>query len=139
MSYTENFSETHYPLIEVAPATYNAGIAVVSAYADMENYHRAVAVVHIGTVAQGGSVTVILNEATTAAGASAGALHTVVYTAAGVYAIEVQSELFTPGHKFIAVSYDVNAAAVTFSIILYGIITRYAPVPTTNWAGIHGP
>ena len=139
MSFTECFYETHYPLITVAPATYAAGAEVVSAYADMENYHRAVIVTHVGTVAQGGDVHVQMYAASDALGTGVETLHTVNYTAAGVYAIEIRSEDFTPGNKFIAVGYDVDTANVNLSIILYGIVTRYAPVPTTNWAGTHGP
>jgi len=139
-TYTECFYEVHYPLINVAaPNTYQAGAEVVTAYADHENYHRGVCITHIGTVAQGGDVHVSIYAASDALGTGVETLHTVNYTAAGIYAIEVTSESFTPGNKFVAVGYDVDDAAMNLAIIYYGIVSRYMPVPTTNWAGTHGP
>jgi hypothetical protein len=144
-SYTERFSEVHYPLINVAPAVKSPAAAQVSAYVSMANYHRAALVIHLGAIAATGTAVIqILQGATSVGGSSKGIPTTVGQTktlsvttadANTVKVIELRTEELdvAGGFEYVAVSYDVDTDTVALSLVLYGIISRFNPVPTTNW------
>lgn len=146
MSYTERFTEVHYPLVNVVPAVKSAGAEVISAYVSLANYHRAILIVHTGAIAATGTVRVRLLQATDTAGTSAKGIPTTatqdkittVLTTAdanSVVAIELRTEELDVANGFdcVAVGYDVDTDTVAMSAILYGIEPRFAPVATTNY------
>ena len=79
MSYTERFSEVHYPLVAVVPAVYAPGAATNSTYVSLANYHRAVLVVHCGTITATGTLDIQLRQASTSAGAGVKGIPTMVF------------------------------------------------------------
>jgi hypothetical protein len=150
-SYTERFTEDHYPLVTVPPAVKSPAAEQISAYVSLANYHRAVCVIQTGAIAATGTVQVRLLQATTTAGASAKGIPTTatqdkittVLTTAdanSVVAIELRTEELDVSNGFdcVAVAYDVDTDTVALGIILYGIISRFDPTPTTNYNEIVG-
>lgn len=150
MSYTERFTEVHYPLVGIAPAVYSAAAEQITSYVSLANYHRAVLVIHIGTVAAGGTVQFRLLQATTTAGAGAKGIPTTatqdkittVLTGADSnwVAIELRTEELDVANGFdcVAFGYDVDTNTVALEATLYGIEPRFAAVPTTNYNEIVG-
>lgn len=151
MSYTELFTEVHYPLVNVPPAVKSPAAEQISAYVSLANYHRAVLVAHLGAFAATGTVRFRLLQATDTAGASAKGIPTTagqdklttvltVADANSVVAIELRTEELdvTNGFDCVAVAYDVDTDTVALSAILYGIVPVYAPVPTTNYNEVVG-
>lgn len=151
MSYTERFTEVHYPLITVAPAVKSPASEVISSYVSLANYHRAVCVIHTGAIAATGTVIVRLLQATDTAGSSPKGIPTTATQdkitstlttadANSVIVIELRTEELdvTGGYDCVAVGYDVDTDTVAMSIILYGIEPRYMAVPTTNYNEIVG-
>ena len=149
MSYTERFSEVHYPLVAVVPATYQAAAAVTSAYVSLANYHRAVLVVHVGSITATGTLDVQIRQATNSSGGSVKGIPTTAAQSKlltqlvngddnAVYIIELRTEELdiANGFEHVAITYDVNTDTVDFSAILYGCEPRFKPVATTNWAEI---
>ncbi len=149
-SYTERFTEVHYPLIGLAPVVASAGAEVISSYVSLASYHRAVLVIHLGSVAAGGTVQFRLLQATNTAGASPKGIPTTatqdkittVLTGAdsGWVVIELRSEELdvSNGYDCVAFGYDVDTNTVALEATLYGIISRFDPVPTTNYNEIVG-
>ena len=146
MSYTERFSEVHYPLVNVVPAVKSPAGEVISSYVSLANYHRAVLVIHTGAIAATGTVAVRLLQATTTGGASAKGIPTTatqdkittVLTTAdanSVIVIELRTEELDVANGFdcVAIGFDVDTDTVAMSAILYGIEPRFMPVPTTNY------
>ncbi len=146
MSYTERFTEVHYPLVNVVPAVKSAGAEVISAYVSLANYHRAVLVIHTGAIAATGTVIVRLIQATNTAGASPKGIPTTATQdkltstlttadANSVIAIELRTEELdvANGYDCVAIGFDVDTDTVPMSAILYGIEPRFAPVATTNY------
>lgn len=146
MSYTERFTEVHYPLVNVPPAVKSPASEVISAYVSLANYHRAVLVIHTGAIAATGTVIVRLIQATSTAGASPKGIPTTATQdkltstlttadANSVIAIELRTEELdvANGYDCVAIGYDVDTDTVAMSAILYGIEPRFAPVPETNY------
>lgn len=146
MSYTQRFTEVHYPLVNVPPAVKSPAAEQISAYVSLADYHRAVAVIHLGAIAATGTVRCRLLQATSTAGAGAKGIPTTatqdkittVLTTAdanSVVAIELRTEELdvANGYDCVAFAYDVDTDTVALSAVLYGIIPAYAPVPTTNY------
>lgn len=151
MSYTQRFTEDNALL-----ATYNAdsqGVGtVVSAYVDMETYHRAVLLLNVGDMGALATLNVQLLQATSAAGAGAktiadkaatGTKSITQLTQAGGdgndnLGVELQTEELDVdgGFNFIAVQVVVAVAAVEMGWVLLGTNSRYKAVPTTNFAEI---
>lgn len=149
-SYTERFTEVHYPLVGATPAVYSAAGEVITSYVSLANYHRAVLMIHLGAFAAGGTVQFRLLQATDTAGTSPKGIPTTatqdkittVLTAAdtGWVAIELRTEELdvSGGYDCVAFGYDVDTNTVAFEATLYGIISRFDPVPTTNYNEIIG-
>lgn len=151
MSYTERFSEMHYPLVNVVPGVKSATSEVISAYVDLANYHRAALVIHTGAIAATGTVIVRLIQAKNTSGgtpigipttATQDKLTSTLTTADAnsVIVIELCTEELdvTNGYHCVAIGYDVDTDTVAMSAILYGIEPRFAAVPTTNYNEIVG-
>jgi hypothetical protein len=147
MPYTERFSEILYPLaIEYADSLGPA--ATASAYVSLQNYHRAWLVINVGAIAGGGTLDAILQQATDTAGGGvkpiAGKAITQLTQAGGdgddLVCIELRTEELDVQNGFDCVRFLITtgAAAAEYSAVLYGGVTRYAPVPTTNWTEIIG-
>jgi len=145
MSYTERFTEVHYPL----DADYADSFAIgthTSAYVSLANYHRAIFVINVGDIAAGGALDAKLLQATTTAGAGAkditGKAITQLVQADGdgdgILAIELQTEEMDVTNLFdcVALELTVTSAAVEFSYIVYGIEPRFPPTGTTNWTEV---
>ena len=147
MSYTERFTEDHYPL-----AVYNAdslGVGTFnSPYVTLQEYHRAILVVNLGDMGQAATFDAGIQQATTVAGggvkAIAGKAITQLTQAGGdgdqLVAIELQTEELDVDGRFAFVRFylTVGGSACEVSAILYGIISRHKAVPVTNWAEVIG-
>lgn len=146
MSYTERFTEVHYPLINVPPAVKSPASEVISSYVSLANYHRAVCVIHTGAIAATGTVIVRLLQATDTAGSSPKGIPTTATQdkitstlttadANSIIVIELRTEELdvTGGYDCVAVGYDVDTDTVAMSIVLYGIEPRFMAVPATNY------
>ena len=147
--YTEQFTEVHDILAELAPTTAHGLVgAHVTGYADMADYHRAFVWLHIGEPGQGATITVTIQEAQDALGTGAQALMNIaavpgskspaviVAADSGEYVgIEIRSpELdVSNGYHFIQVTVTVGVAAYTYSCVLFGIVSRYEPVGVTDF------
>ena len=145
MSYTERFTEVHYPL----DADYSDSFAIghfTSDYVSLANYHRAVVVINVGDIAAGGAFDAHLLQATTTAGASAKAITgkaiTQLVQADGdgdaLLAIELQTEELDVTNNFdcIALYFINTSAAVELSYVIYGIEPRFPPTGTTIWTEV---
>lgn len=146
MSYTERFTEVHYPLVNVPPAVKSPASEVISAYVSLANYHRAALVIHTGAIAATGTVAVRLIQATDTSGTSPKGIPTTATQdkitstlttadANSVIVIELRTEELdvSGGYDCVAIGYDVDTDTVAMSAILYGIEPRFASVPTTNY------
>lgn len=146
MSFTERFTEKHYPLITVAPTTYQAAAAVDTAYVSLANYHRAALVIHLGNVSATGTVTFQIRQATNTSGGSVKGIPTTagqskITTALanaddnGIVVIELRTEELDVANGFdcVGVRYDVDTDTADFSAILYGIEPRFSPVTSTGF------
>lgn len=147
--YTEQFTEVHDVLAELAPTTAHGLVgAHVTGYADMADYHRAFVWLHLGEPGQAATITVTVQQATSAAGAGAKALTNILGVAgskspavmvaadSGEYVgIEIRSPEIdvSNGYHFIQVTVTVGAAAYTYSCVLFGIVSRYEPVGVTDF------
>lgn len=146
--YTQRFSEGHYPLLEANSDSFGVGTRN-SAYASLQDYHRAVLVVNVGDLGQAATLDAQIRQATSAAGAGVktiadkagtGTKAITQLTQAGgdgnnLVCIELQTEELDVdgGFSFVGVQDVVAGAACEFGWILYGIASRFKPVPTTNW------
>jgi hypothetical protein len=139
-SYTERFSEVHYPLVSVVPAVKSPGAAVVSSYVSLATYHRAALVIHFRDCGNSATIEILQGSDSRAAKGdptTVGKQKRFLTTADAntVKIIELRTEELdvTGGFEYVAVSYDVDTDTVALSLVLYGIISRFNPVPTTNW------
>jgi hypothetical protein len=147
MAYTNRFSEVHEPIAYFQPGQRNPQTEA-SAWINVENYHRLVAVVQAGAMDAGATFAVTIREATDAAGTNAGTItgKTVTLTQAGGDAnqaptvIEVRGEEFSNNgslkYNFVQLQGVTAVNNVNYSIILYGICKRYVPVATSSWNSI---
>jgi hypothetical protein len=146
MSYTERFSETHYPLLNEPPDSLGPA-ATASSWVNVANYHRLIFVLHVGDMGQSGTIDAQLYQATDTSGTSAkvitGKSITQLTQAGGdgneIVCIEVRTEELdvTNGFDCVKVLLTTGTAASEYSWILYGLVSRFEPVPTTNWAEIN--
>jgi len=141
MSYTQRFTEVFDPLLtEFADS--RGPIALNSAYADMETYHRAVLILNVGEMGRDSTFDCSLWEAqdnigtgaALIAGKSITQLSSAVPDGDDLLAIELRTEEMTPGYKFVQVRITILGGAVEFCYTLFGSTPRYAYVPTTAWA-----
>jgi hypothetical protein len=145
MDFTERFSEVCYPLAfehadSMAIGTHDTG------YLLMENYHRWAAVLDVGDMAATATLDFSVRQSIDAAGTTTAAITgkaaTQLTQAGGdgneCVVIEGRTEELNiaGGYEYIYARVIVAAAAVEYSLIVYGICSRYEPVPTTNWSEI---
>lgn len=144
--YTARFSELHYPLlIEYADSLGPAVTA--SAWINMQNYHRGVLVLNVGTIVATGVVYAYLQQAQNVGGlggkAIAGkAITPLVATTDddSLVCIELQTEELDVSNGFNWVRFVVhtNTAAAEYSSVFYGIEPRFQPTPVANWTEVVG-
>lgn len=142
MSYTERFSEVHYPLVFEHADSQTAGTHN-SSYASLANYHRAVLVLDVGDMQSGATLDAGIQQATDTSGtgvkAISGKTITQLKQASGhgndLVCIELQTEELDVDGGFDCVRFYVTVAtaAVEYSAILYGLEPRFPPTATTNW------
>jgi len=147
MTYTNRFSEVHEPIAYFQPGSRNPQTEA-SAWINVENYHRLVAVIQVGAMDAGGTFTVTIREATDGAGTGAATItdKEVALTQAGGDAnqapasIEVRGEeLSNDGvlkYEYVQLQGVTAVNNVNYAVILYGICKRYVPVATTSWNSI---
>lgn len=144
--YTEKFTEVHDMLAALAPITANGTVgAHASGYASLADYHRAFILLHVGTPAGASTIDVAVTQATDTAGTGAKALTTdkaitqIVAGDAGVYVgIEIRSEELdvTNGFYSIQATVTVGTAVYTYSLVIFGISSRYEAVGVADWQEI---
>jgi hypothetical protein len=141
MSYTERFSEAHYPLSgeypdSLGPATINSTPVWVG------DYHRLVLVFSIGDMGQGATEVISLRQAVDGAAATNAAItgKTTGVLVAGtdddtVGCIELRTEELNVDarYQWVYVRNIIVGAAVEMGWALFGLEPRNKPVPTTNW------
>lgn len=146
MSYTSRVSERMYPLVTQYAdgrglGTHNSG------WVSLQDYHRAWFVLNLGDI-NVGTLDAGIQQAQDAAGtgakAIAGKTITQLTAADGsdLVCIELQTEELDVDNGFEHVRFYVTLATVGVSAIygatLYGLISRFKPVPTTNWTQVVG-
>lgn len=137
--FTERFSEVCYPLGRINPASYNSEQNTGSV--SVRDYHRIAIVIHAGVLGQ--NVDVDVEQATTTGGAGLKALAAnskdIALTATTdnntVSVIEIRTEEFDVAGGFDCINLEMTPAGSSsiFGAIIYGIVPRYAPAPTTNY------
>jgi hypothetical protein len=136
-TYTNRFSEDWALLATIDPASYTT--EQNTGYVSLMNYHRAVVIIHAGVLS--GDVDIDLEQGTTTAGAGAKTLDSgnkdITLTATTdnntVSIIEIRTEETDVGNGFDCINVEVTpAAAGILGVTLWGGVTRFAPVPTTN-------
>lgn len=143
--YTNRFTEAFVPLL-VEPADSQGVGAHATAYANLRNYQRIVAVLNVGEMQQGATLDMLINQATDLAGTGAkvvaGKAITQLTQAGGdgddLVAIELCTEdLDVDGEfAFINVVPTVAVGAVEYGLVVYGFVASYEPVPITAWTEI---
>ena len=141
MDVTQRFSEIAYPLAVVHSDSETA--EVNSAYVFAGNYHRFAIVVDVGDMASNATFDVQVEQATDDSGTSlkdvSGKALTQLTQASGdgndIFVIELKGEEMDQdnGFDYFRVEFTPATAAVEFSAVIYGLVPRYSPVPTTNW------
>jgi len=154
MSYTEKFTEVHKMLVsENSPAlvvgTYD------SPWVSLQNYHRAIAILHVLDMGAGATLDFSIRQATDTSGTSA----KVITNTAGVttHAItqltqaggDVDSDCIielrtaqldvTNGFDCISVRAVVAVDTCVASYHVFGIIPRFPPVGVTEWTEVVYP
>lgn len=137
MTYTERFTETHALIDHLHPQDLTKETA--GNWVCVKNYHRVVCVASIGATDQ--TFNLKLQEATDAAGTSSGDISGKAITQLtgaddnSIVAIELRTEELSADHDWIRFVATAGAATVTASVELYGIVSRYNPVPD-NWTEV---
>lgn len=144
-AYTNRFSEVHVPLViqyadDRGPGTH------ATAYVSLANYHRAVLILNVGDMAAGATVDAGIQQASDNTGTGVKAISGKTITqltqaggdASSFVVIELRTEELDVTNGFEHVRFYVTTAVntVIYSAVLLGIVTRFAPVPTTNYAEI---
>lgn len=141
--YTAEFSELNYPLVTQHPDDRGPGTHS-SEWASLRDYHRAWLILDVGDMGALATVDAGLRQATDTAGTGAKAISgktiTQLTQAGGdessLVCIELQTEELDVDGGFDCVQFYVTTAVntVIYSATLFGIVSRYKEVPTTNWA-----
>lgn len=148
MGYTQRVSEDFYPLTSHDPRTRQVATHV-SAWVNVEDYHRLWYFLQVGDMGNLATLDSDLQQAQDVAGtgaiAIAGKAITQLTQAGGdgvddLLCIELQTEELDVdnGFEFIRFRVIIAVADVTYSAALFGTISRFKPVPTTNWTEIVG-
>jgi hypothetical protein len=122
----------------IYPDNYAAG-EQNTGFVNMENYHRAVAEIYVGDLAATATLDADLEEAQDALGTGRANVKSITQlTQAGgdgddVVVVEFRTEEFDVdnGYEFLNLEVTTANAAVDYCAVLWGIIPRYPPVPTT--------
>ena len=150
--YTERFTEVHDILAALAPITAHGTVgAHVTGYVDIADYHRNFIWLHVGMPAGASTIDVTLQQATDTDGSDAKELTDITGVAntkditqivagdAGVYVgIEVRSPEFdvTNGFHCLQATVTVGTAAYTYSLVIFGTVSRYEAVGVTDFAEV---
>lgn len=144
MSYTSRVSERMYPLAIHYADGRGAGTHT-SAYVSLQDYHRAWLVINVGDQEAAATFDASIRQAQDAAGTGVKAITGKSITqltgdGSDLVCIELQTEELDVDNGFEHVCFRIVIAggAVIYSAILYGLIGRFKPVPTTNWTEIVG-
>ena len=139
--YTMRWTEREATLAVIDADAYAIGV-YNTAWADMSVYHRAVAFLNVGDMAQGSTVDLLLQEATDAAGAGAQAIAgkaiTQLTQAGGdgddICIIELRSEELDENNafRFVRAVLTVAGGASDAFVLVLGTVPRYLPVPVAN-------
>lgn len=142
MAYTEEFSETHALLDKMGSAS-ETGTAD-SGYFSMANYHRIAIVLHAVQVTT--TLDVDIEVATDAAATGVHTLKSITQLTGdddgAVVIIEIRAEELGKPTNASSENYDwVNveltaSGAATYSLLVYGLEPRYAPVSQTAFAEV---
>lgn len=142
MTYTQRVSEDLYPLASHDPRTRQVA-AHVSAWVNAQDYHRLWYFLQVGDMGNLATLDSILQQAQDAAGAGvvaiAGKAITQLTQAGGdgvndLLCIELQTEELDVdnGFEFVRFQVTIAVADCVYSAALFGTISRFKPVPTTN-------
>jgi hypothetical protein len=148
MAYTNRVSEDLYPLASHDPRTRQVATHV-SAYVNLEEYHRAWLFLHVGDMGANATLDAGIQQAQDATGtgvkAITGKTITQLTQAGGdgtddLLCIELQTEELDVdnGFEFVRFYVTIAVADCDYSAALFGTISRFKPVATTNWAEIVG-
>lgn len=141
--YTVKLYERMYPLTYLHSANKSAA-AHATSYVCVKDYHRIWVVLDVGTMSQGSTIDLAIQQATDTSGTGVKALSpakaiTQLTQAGGdsdsLVCIEIQTEELDVSNNFdcIRAVLTVGSAASQASLIVYGVEPRFMPVPTTNW------
>ena len=148
MSYTQRYTEGHEitALTGVLYADSRGAGNHNTAWLSMANHQRAVFVLNVGEMQQGATLNMILQEATSAAGAGvqaiAGKAITQLTQAGGdgndMVVIELRTEEMDVDNQydFVRAQVVVAGAAVECSLVPYRFEANYPPVDVTAWQEI---
>lgn len=141
---TERFSEIAYPLAH-EPAD-SQTVEQNTAWIFAGNYHRFAILVSLGDMVTNATFDVQIEQAQDSGGTGvkdvAGKGLTQLTQASGdgngLFIIELKTDELdvNGGFEYFRVEMLPAAAAVEFSVIVLGLVPRFAPVPTTNWGEI---
>ena len=136
--YTERFSEVAAYLGGINPASYTS--EQNSGYVSLANYHRAVIIIHAGVLGQ--NVDIDIEAAQDTSGTGPGSFDTaskdILLTATTdnntVSVIEIRTEELdiAGGDDCINVEATPAGASAIFGVQIWGLVPRFAPVPTTT-------
>lgn len=147
MNSNQKLGEQIAILASVDPSSQGVG-AVTSAWVPVALFHRFCALIDVGAVGGGGTVTVAIQQATSNAGAGAKAVtNAVTGVALTVPAITLSNSQAivdvladwvdsTNGYGFIAVTLTVAVNAVLTQALLLGHAPRLGPASLGNQAGV---
>jgi len=147
MPFTERLSEVLYPLDADYADSHDAG-TTDGTYVSMQNYHRGWLVLNVGTMQATATLACSIRQATDTSGTSAKAITgksiTQLTQAGGdgdqIICVELRTEELDVQNGFdcVSVRVVVAAAAVEYSYVFYGAVSRFNPTPTTNWTEVVG-
>jgi len=137
-NYTERFSEMAAYLGGINPASYTS--EQNSGYLSLENYHRAVIIIHAGVLGQ--NVDVDVEEGTDTSGTgvqtfdAGGKDITLTATTDNntVSVIEIRTEECDVPNGYSCINLEMTPAGASaiFGAQVWGFVSRYKPVPTTT-------
>jgi len=148
MPYTNRVSEEFYPLAQHDPRTRQVATHV-SSWVLLENYHRAWLHLKVGDMGALATLDAGLQQASDATGtgvkAIAGKTITQLTQAGGDgtdddLCIELQTEELDVdgGFEYVRFYVTIAVADCVYAATLFGLCSRFKPVPTTNWTEIVG-
>lgn len=144
MSYTQRVSEGMYPLTAHDPRTRQVATHV-SAWVLARDYHRLWFYLQVGDMGGSSTLNAKLQQASAADGTGVKDItgKAITQLTSGVdekACIELQTEELdvNGGFEYVRFSVTIGVADCVYSATLFGVESRYQPVPTTNWTQIVG-